>query len=105
MLNTFYIQLTVRFEEQNDGRWTAECEELGTATFGHSLQEARDNIEDAICVHLNTLEEVGERDRFFEENDIVVSKKRESSVNINVPTDRRTFVHPQFYPVEYAEAC
>jgi predicted RNase H-like HicB family nuclease len=101
-----YICLTVIFEKQDDERWTATCRELGTATFGDSLQDAQNKIEEAICLHLNTLEDVGEREQFFKENNITLLEleKRPKSVRINAPTDPRKFVHPQFYPLQSSGA-
>lgn len=102
---THYIKITLKFEEQDDGRWTAKCVELGTATFGKSLQEAVTNINEAISLHLNTLEDVGERERFFKENNIPLLEKKERSAKINAPTNPRVFVRPQFYPVRHVRVC
>ncbi len=66
-----YILLTVRFERE-DNRWTAECLELGTASFGDTHEEAEETITEAIQLHLDGLEEHGERERFFRENNIAV---------------------------------
>jgi len=66
-----YVVLTLKFQKQGR-RWTALCEELGTATFGRSLPEADQRLKEAVLLHLNTLEEVGERERFFKENKIPV---------------------------------
>jgi len=66
-----YVILTLKFQKQGR-RWTALCEELGTATFGRSLPEADQRLKDAILLHLNTLEDVDERERFFKENKIPV---------------------------------
>lgn len=101
----YYVRLTVVFEKQNDDRWTANCKELGTATFGESFQDAVEKIEEAICLHLNTLEEVGERERFLKENNIALHNEPTSSVRIYVPTKRNVFVHPQYFPLQVAGAC
>jgi predicted RNase H-like HicB family nuclease len=66
-----YIILTVIFKPE-EGVWTAECKELGTATFGDTLEEARLNLKEAIELHLNTLEKVGERESFFAENGVQI---------------------------------
>ncbi|MFQ5864556.1 MAG: type II toxin-antitoxin system HicB family antitoxin [bacterium] len=105
MSTQYYSRLTVIFEKQDDGRWTATCGELGTATFGNSLQDAQNKIGEAICLHLNTLEDVGERERFLKENNITLYDKSPKSVRINVPTDPRIFIHPQFYPLQLLGAC
>jgi predicted RNase H-like HicB family nuclease len=66
-----YVALTMIFKREEDV-WTAECKELGTATFGESFEEARDNLKEAVTLQLDTLEKLGERKRFFEEHGIEV---------------------------------
>jgi predicted RNase H-like HicB family nuclease len=90
--NMYYIFLTIILEKQNSDHWTVECRELGTATFGNSIEDARSKIEEAICLHLNTLEEVGERERFFKENKIKLHTKQPTSIKVDVSTNPRTFV-------------
>ena len=67
-----YIIITLEFSKVGR-RWTAYCEELGTATFGRSLNEAKERLCEAVVLHLNTLEDVGERERFFGDHDIKYS--------------------------------
>ena len=64
-----YIALTYKSGKEGR-RYTAYCEQLGTATFGRSLSEAKTRLEEAILLHLNTLDDVGERESFFRENRI-----------------------------------
>lgn len=66
---TDYVVLTIIFKPE-DEVWTAECQELGTATFGDTYEETKDNIKEAISLHLDALDEVGERARFFKEHGI-----------------------------------
>ena len=75
LFNNFYIVLTLIFKREEDA-WTAECKELGTAAFGDTLEEARESIKEAVGLHLNTLEDVGERKRFFEEQGIEIFAER-----------------------------
>ncbi len=60
-----YILLTVIFKREQDV-WTAECKELSTSTFGDTFDEAEVAIKEAISLHLNTLEDVGECSRFLQ---------------------------------------
>lgn len=64
-----YAVFTCKFRKEG-GKWLACCEELGTATFGRSIQEAQRKLDEAVLLHLNTLEDVGERERFFREHNI-----------------------------------
>ncbi len=100
-----YVFLTIVFQKEEDGRWTAECKELGTATFGSSFEDTQQKIEEAICLHLYTLEEVGEVERFFKENNIRVIAKRPRTVKINVPTNPLTFIQPYIHPLQATGIC
>jgi predicted RNase H-like HicB family nuclease len=64
-----YILLTLLFRREGDV-WTAECKELGTASFGDTFEEAVETIKDMVKLHLDALEDVGERERFLRENHV-----------------------------------
>lgn len=99
MSDAGYVILTYKFRRLNR-RWTAYCEELGTATFGRSLPEAEKKLDEAVWLHLNTLEEVGERDRFFEEHNIELhSAKPEKDITICLPLRQEVFVHPHIQQI------
>ena len=87
-----YVVLTLKFKKVNR-RWTAYCEELGTATFGRSLPEADKKLKEAVMLHINTLEEVGERHRFFEEHNIKYYHTRpKEDITICLPLNREEFI-------------
>ncbi|MDZ4713765.1 MAG: hypothetical protein SGI89_15770 [bacterium] len=74
-MNTIpYILLTITIfnELDNENSWIARCNELGTSTFGDSFDEVAREIQDLILLHLNSLEETGERLAFFKENSIEI---------------------------------
>jgi len=103
-----YIQVTVIFEQEKDRRWTAECRELGTATFGNSLHEVREFIEEAIELQLNSLERNGQIKRFFKENGItIINEPPPKNVQIDAPINSHIFVQPFIHsmPLAYAGAC
>lgn len=114
MGNYCYIRLTSIFQKEENGTWTAECKELGTATFGDSFEDAEMKLQEAIELHLNTLEEIGERERFFTENKIkIYTVKPPKSIRIDFPIDpnanitpsfSNTIVMPSLYPIP-ARAC
>lgn len=89
-----YVVLTLKFQKQGR-RWTSYCEELGTATFGRSLPEADQRIKEAVLLHLNTLEDVGERERFFKEHNILLHHvKPREDVTVCIPVNREVFIAP-----------
>lgn len=63
------LVVTLVFRQEGE-LWTGECVELGTATFGRSFEQTRSELVELIELHLNTLEDVGERERFLEEHSI-----------------------------------
>jgi len=72
-----YIDLTFVIAEE-DGQFAAHCVELGTASCGDTFEQAFCNIKDAVALDLSTLEEIGERARFFREHRIRVKAYRRS---------------------------
>lgn len=102
-----YIVLTYEYRKI-DGRWTAYCKELGTATFGRSLKQAEERLDEAVLLHLNTLEDVGERRRFFEENDIrfYKTKPRDVTLTFKTKADTDVFLRPHIQSIpELAPVC
>ena len=86
-----YIGVTFEFRKEGR-RWVGSCKELGTATFGRSIPETSRKLEEAVLLHLNTLEDVGERKRFFREHSIKFYRaKPEYEVRIPIPMGRETF--------------
>ena len=82
-----YIDVTTVVEREGD-QFVWICPELGTSSCGDTVQEALDNLREAIEVHLNGLEEVGERERVFQERGIrVISISSDSPLegNLRVP--------------------
>ena len=95
-----YIILTYEFRKINR-RWAAYCKELGTATFGRSLPEAESRLGEAVLLHLNTLEDVGERERFFKDYDIkYYDTKPKKDIQINVSLDEEVFLRPHIQPIK-----
>ena len=91
-----YIVLTFEFRKEGR-RWLARCKELTTSTFGNSLKEAQERIKEAVLLHLNTLEDVGERERFFRENNIHLyfhKPKKTDQVTVKVPLYTSALIQP-----------
>jgi len=100
-----YIIVTVQFKKEGK-KWVAECIELGTSTFGRSLKEAKKRLNEAIFLHLNTLEDVNERNRFFKENKIIfyLSPPKTKSIPVSAPLDDNIFIQSHLQPIPYHHA-
>lgn len=94
-----YVVLTYKFQKEGR-RWVADCEELGTAAFGRSLPEAEKRLGEAVWLHLNTLEDVGERERFFKEHNIQLHAVRpRRSITVCAPLRQNVFINPHVQPI------
>jgi len=100
---TGYIVLTVIFKPE-DEVWTVECKELGTATFGDTFAEAKQNLEEAIVLHLNTLAKVDELERFFKEHGIKVYQDQPEQMRIELPFDPSILVSQTIQPINFGLA-
>ena len=95
------VVLTSVVEREGD-MFVSTCIELGTSSCGDTIQEAFENLEEAIAVHLDALEEVGETERVFEERGIEILRAPiEESVPRPVPIDKvlKISQHPVPVPV------
>ncbi len=95
--------LTLYFREANDV-WTGECRELGTATDGATLKQVHEELVDLAVLHLNALEEAGERERFFEKHGIPFypGDSAPKVIELRLPVDEKTFVHTHKIPLNRA---
>ncbi|MDZ4279081.1 MAG: hypothetical protein U1B78_08070 [Dehalococcoidia bacterium] len=80
-----FVVLTCTFEKEGNSV-TAQCLELGTTAFGRNLGQAEERLREAILLHLNTLEELGERSRFFKEHNIKIYTKYPEEAHPRIPT-------------------
>jgi predicted RNase H-like HicB family nuclease len=94
MVNGGYVILTLEFHKEGK-KWEAYCKELGTATFGYTLTDAEEKIKEAVSLHLSTLEDVGEREKFFKKHNIKYhSNKPPANVTITASITNDIFVKP-----------
>lgn len=99
-----YVVLTLKFSKEGR-RWTGYCEELGTATFGRSLSEADKRLKEAVLLHLNTLEDVGERGRFFKEHGVEFHQTKPRDITVSISTRNEVFVQPHIQRLPRYSVC
>jgi predicted RNase H-like HicB family nuclease len=63
------IQLTYSIEPEDD-RFVATCVELDLSSFGPTVEAAARQLDNAVQLYLEVLEEDGERERLFRERGI-----------------------------------
>jgi len=94
-----FVVLTLRFWQENR-RWVGECVELGTSTYGRTLRQAHDELKELVLLHLNSLEQLGERERFFREHNIkFYTDSAPVEVQSTVPVDAEFYTHVHRFPL------
>lgn len=102
---TIYITLTLEFQQEGH-RWIGVCKELGTSTYSRSLPETEKQLKEAVFLHLNTLEDIGERERFFKEHGIEIHHIRPKSETIEIPTSRKNvYYRPHIQKLPAPSMC
>ena len=96
-----YIIVTVEFL-QEDGQWVGRCLELGTATCADTLDEVHEAMIEALELHLNALEETGERARFFRKHGIRIYSTPPERKETHVPFAEGTLFESLRLPVPVA---
>jgi hypothetical protein len=100
-----FVVLTFKFQRIDRTTWFGECLELGTATNARTLNRPHDERTELVILHLNSLEEAGERAQFFRDNRIAFHKpgKHLTAVSLQVPIGNDdVFFHPQTVPLTRA---
>ena len=84
-----YVVLTGTVEREGS-QFVSLCPELGIASCGDTVDEALDNLGEAIEVHLDDLQDIGALEREFREREIEILKDPISSdlVSVSVPPEK-----------------
>lgn len=93
-----YLELTLTVASEGD-QYSALCEELGTASYADTPEEALRELHELVLLHLEGLRTTGERERFFREHGITIHPVPP------VPTERRYMLgggrFPEIIPLAY----
>lgn len=79
-----YAVLTLEFHKEG-GLWVGQCRELGTATDGRTLDGVERELVKLAVLHLNGLEDIGERERVFRERGIKLYTHSPRNIERTVP--------------------
>lgn len=96
------VIFTVHHDDETN-QYVSRCVELGISSSGKDLDQAFDRIAEATHLYLNTLEEVGERERVFSERGIRITlgEPPEDTLNVQVRTDEYASARHLPLPVTY----
>ena len=69
-----YVVLTGVVTKEGS-QFVSHCTELGTSSSGDTVEEAFQNLKDAVLAHLNELERTGQRHNLFVESNITTQTR------------------------------
>lgn len=95
-----YIVVTLAIQREGD-YYVSRCQELGTASFGATKEEALQKIVDATELYLNTLEDLGECERVLREKGVQVHADEPATRKVP-PRSRNSSLYIQVMPLGYA---
>ena len=95
-----YIIVRTEFK-QEAGKWVGTCPELGTSTYGASLEEVQEALQEMMVLQLNALEETGQRARFFREHKIRLYREKSAPHvrRVELPVDDNVLTQTRLVPV------
>ncbi|MCL5025313.1 MAG: hypothetical protein M1531_02295 [Chloroflexi bacterium] len=95
-----FVVLTLAFRREGH-LWSGECLELGTATDGRSLEKTKQELIELVQLHLNALEEAGEREYFFRKHDIkfYTDATPPNEILCSLPVVKGSFLSTEQFPI------
>jgi predicted RNase H-like HicB family nuclease len=93
-----YVVLTCSLHQEKD-QWVSICPELGISSFGSTIDEAKNSLHELVTLHINTLEDIGERARVFKEHHIEIRTAKPKKSSVEVETSGKHYAMPCIYPL------
>lgn len=80
---------------KDDSTYVAICPEFDVASQGKTVEEANNNVKDAVLLYLNTIEELGTRKEIFKERKIktytAIPKIKKERIPVPIDSDHDSF--------------
>jgi len=83
-----YIVVTHVIKKEND-QYVATCPEFDVSSFGETVEEANDNLKEAISLYLEGIEELKVRDQIFKEKSITTYISQPKSIVNNYKFEKK----------------
>jgi predicted RNase H-like HicB family nuclease len=100
ILRQGYLILTYEFHKEKK-TWVGICQELGTSTFGRSLPEVEDKLNEAVDLQVETLIDIGEIEQFLKERKIqVIGLKPSKDTKFNISAGESAYTKPHIQPFQ-----
>ncbi len=89
----FYIVVTHVIKKEND-QYVATCPEFDVSSFGDTVEEANEDLTEAILLYLEGIDELKIRDQIFKEKAITTYEKQPKSVVNNYKFEKKLGTQP-----------
>ena len=83
-----YIVVTHVIKKEDD-QYVATCPEFDVSSFGETVEEANDNLKEAISLYLEGIEELKVRDQIFKEKSITTYINQPKSIVNNYKFEKK----------------
>ena len=94
-----YIVVTYIIKKEND-QYVATCPEFDVSSFGDTVEEASENLKEAIMLYLEGIDELKIRDQIFKEKSIKTYIGKPKSVVMNKYKFEKDFDNQPFVKKE-----
>ena len=88
-----YIIVTHVIKKEDD-QYVATCPEFDVSSFGETVEEANDNLKEAISLYLEGIEELKVRDQIFKEKSITTYTSKPKSIVDNYKFEKKLSNQP-----------
>ena len=93
MEETIYIRLT-NIITKEEKMFFSHCPELDIGSQGETVEEANNNLKDAIILYLNTIKELGTREEIFKKKNIKIYSYRPKPILEKTKYQRALIIFP-----------
>jgi len=66
--------------------YSACCPELDVCSQGKNVEEANENLKEAVTLYLETMDELGQREKIFKKKNIVLHKEGKVKIPFDIDT-------------------
>ena len=82
--------------KKGEGCFVATCPDFDITTQGKSIEEANENLKEAVILYLETLDQLGIRDKIFKKRKINIYKPKEKiKIDITPSSNNEPFITTQ----------
>ena len=103
MKKTGLAILVTHIIKESGGCFVATCPEFMVTTQGKTIEDANNNLKEAVILYVETLEQLGIRDSVFKKRNIKILKQKDKikskTIDLDLSKNSGPFITTQFIPL------